>query len=451
MKAQGFRDTGRFNRQPAKPAVLTPSNLKELLHCCDPAVSRAAPLRPQGAGSSSTDCNQSPQGTVIRTTGLDRITNIDAYHHTVTAEAGVRIGQLVEALAEHGLELLASPDQQERTLGGAIAAPCFGPAAGADAAYFSSHVISMKVVTASGKLMRVSAEQKHLLDAVRSSYGLLGIIYEATLKVRPISTFAASHRRVSIDRFASIVDKLANGDAGLKFYLLPYRDSVYLDVRRYGSSAARAFRTPWKIKDWGESTVLPQVFKSLNRVVPIPSVRYRIIDTISEATQGLVNSRLVRTGNHTSIGTRHRRRRKKRPMLKSTWCFPAADFSFVLKAYRDFCQSLLEDSGYRCDMPAVGFRITRDSASLLSPSFDESVIALQSLSTQSAGWEDFVIDLAEFAEQWGGTPLFNDSRGLRAEYAGHVYADRIEFFRKIRRRLDPDNRLLNPFLAQCFS
>ena len=123
----------------------------------------------------------------------------------------------------------------------------------------------------------------------------------------------------------------------------------------------------------------------------------------------------------------------------------------MLQAYRDFCQSLLEDSGYRCDMPAVGFRVNRDAASLLSPSFDESVIALQSLSTQVTGWEDFVIDLAEFAEQWGGTPIFNDSRGLRAEYAGQVYADRIEFFRKIRRRLDPENRLLNPFLAQCFA
>ena len=33
---------------------------------------------------------------------------------------------------------------------------------------------------------------------------------------------------------------------------------------------------------------------------------------------------------------------------------------------------------------------------------------------------DFVIDLAEFAEQWGGVPVFNDSRALRAEHAGQV-------------------------------
>jgi FAD/FMN-containing dehydrogenase len=451
MKAEGFRDTGRFNRPLAKPAVLTPANLKELMRLCDPARNVALPLRPRGAGTSSTDCSASPQGTVICITGLDRIVHIDTYNHTVTAEAGVRIGQLVEALAEQGLELIGNPEQYERTLGGAVAAPCFGPAAGKQTGCFASHVTNLKLVTSDGKLLPVSAEQKHLLSAVRSSYGMLGIICEVTLDVRPISTFTATHRRIAIDDFASIADNLANSDVGMKCYVLPYRDNVYLDVRRYDDNAGNAYSTPWKIKDWGESTVLPQVFKSLSRVVPIPSVRYRIIDSISEATQGIVNTRLVRNGNHANIGSGHRKRRKAKRLLRSTWCFPATDFSLVLQAYRDFCRDVFERSGYRCDMPAVGVRVARDSSALLSPSFDEPLIALQSLSTQPDGWEDFVIDLAEFAEQWGGVPVFNDSRALRAEHAGQVYATRLEFFRKIRRQLDPKNRLLNPFLGQCFT
>jgi FAD/FMN-containing dehydrogenase len=86
----------------------------------------------------------------------------------------------------------------------------------------------------------------------------------------------------------------------------------------------------------------------------------------------------------------------------------------------------------------------------LSPSFDETLIALQTISTQSRGWEDFVIDLAEFAENWGGIPLFSQSRALRAGYAPQIYSSRLEFFRKIRRQLDPENRLLNPYLAQNF-
>lgn len=451
MTAQRFRETGRFKCPEPKNTILTPANLKELMRCMDPDSKRPLPVRPQGAGSASTDCNTTNVGTVVRTTGLNRILGIDTYNHTVTAEAGVRLGQLTAALAEQGLELIGNPEQYDRTLGGAIAAPCFGPTAGRQAGCFSSHVVAMKIVTAAGKILKIAPTQKHLLSAARSSYGLLGIIYEVTLNVRPMSTFTASHRRVSIDRFASTVDTIARSDAGLKFYLMPYRDAVYLDLRRYENSAESGYRAPWKLKDWGESTVLPHVFKSLNRVVPIPSVRYRLIDSISEATHGLVNTRLVRTGNHSSMGATHRKRRVPKRMLRSTWCFPAADFAIVLRAYRDFCIATLDTSGYRCDMPAVGFRIARDPSALLSPSFDEPMIALQCLSTQHDGWDDFVIDLAEFAEKWGGIPLFHDSQAMRAEHATQVYSNRLTFFRRLRRQLDPHNRLLNPRLAQCFS
>ncbi len=102
-------------------------------------------------------------------------------------------------------------------------------------------------------------------------------------------------------------------------------------------------------------------------------------------------------------------------------------------------------------MPAVGFRVSKDPSALLSPSFDEPVFALQTTSTQQRGWDDFVIDLAQFAENWGGTPLFSQSRAFRAEHAAQSYSTRLDFFRKIRRQLDPENRLLNPFLAQSFA
>jgi len=450
MQSPGFRDTGKFVRRPARPGVYTPANLTKLMRCLEPQVNIALPVRVRGAGSASTDCNESPKGTVILTKDLNRIVRIDNYNHTVTAEAGVRLGTLVDALAEQGLELIGNHDQMERTLGGALASPCMGPGIGDQAGYVSSQVISMKVVTVGGKLMNISEQKQHLLAAFRMSYGMLGVICEATLRVRPILTFSACHRSLSVDRFSDIADRLSSRNVGLKFYVLPHRNRVYADLRRYNTEPGNAYHAPWKFKDWGESTVLPQVFRSLNRVMPIPSVRYRLIDGISAATHGLVNTRLVNHGNNVATAGR-RRRNEKRNLLYSTWCFPAMDFSVVIKAYVEFCAQTLQKGGYRCDMPAVGFRVSKDSSALLSPSFDEPVFALQTTSTQQRGWDDFVIDLAQFAENWGGTPLFSQSRAFRAEHASQAYSSRLEFFRKIRRQLDPDNRLLNPFLAQSFS
>ena len=259
MASPRFRDTGRFVRHPAPIKMLRPANLAELMRCLDLETRVPGPVRVRGAGSAPTDCNTSSSGTILDMTGLDRIVHIDAHNQTVTAEAGVRLGALVSALAEEGLELFGNHDQMERTLGGAVASPCMGAGIGCEAAHLSSQVLSLKVVTASGKLMKVSRQQRHLLSAFR----------------------------------------------------------VYLDLRRYEKSTENSYDTPWKLKDWGESTVLPHVFKSLNRVLPIPSVKYRLMDNITTATHDLVNSRLVRNGNNATATGAQRRRWGRRPSHSS--------------------------------------------------------------------------------------------------------------------------------------
>jgi hypothetical protein len=278
---------------------------------------------------------------------------------------------------------------------------------------------------------------------------MLGIVYEVSLKVRPIRPFAVAHRRCTIRQFSAAAENLCRTDIGIKFYLMPFRDRVYLDLRRYSATASEAHRVPWKIKDWGESTVLPQVFKSLNRIVPVPGVRYRLIDEISRMTQGLVNNRMVSSGSNATAGA-GRTGHDSQGLQYSTWLFPAADFSIVIHAYRDFCTRTLTESGFRCDMPTLGYRLCRDQSALLSPCFDEPMFALSAVSTQTRGWENFVIDFGEFAQHWGGLPLFNQTRSLLPDYANEVFGSRLNFFRRIRRRLDPENRMMNPFLSQYF-
>ena len=449
-KTARLRDSGRFARRaPLKAAVVRPATLAQLRDVLTPGSPWPAPFRPAGASSAATDCNSATAGTVVDMTAFDQIVGIDAYNDLAVVQAGVTLGKLAAALAEQGLELAGSHDLLNRTVGGAVAGGCTGPALSGDGAFFASSVVSMKAVTPSGRLLEISQDKSNLLNAFRLSYGMLGIVYEVTLRVRPIRPFAASHRRCSIEQFSAAAEKLCRTDVGIKFYLLPFRDRVYLDLRRYSPDATSAHRIPWRVKDWGESTVLPQVFKSLNRIVPVAGVRYRLIDEISGLTQGIVNNRLVSSGsNATAAGGQSGT--SPLSVQYSTWVFPAADFSIVVQAYRDFCMRVQKESGFRCDMPAMGFRLCRDQSALLSPAFDEPMFALRAMSTQTKGWEDFVIDLAEFAQHWGGMPLFNQTRSVTADYAGQVFGSRLDFFRRIRRRLDPDNRLMNPFLSQYF-
>ena len=452
VKASHLRRSSRFRlHRISNPTIINPVRNVEIRNALNRDSHYQPPFRPMGANSSATDCTTATAGTVIDLTGLNKILQIDPDRGTAIVQPGVRIGDLAAELAKEGLELAGSHDLMSRTVGGAVAGGCIGPAFGDDGAFFASQVRSLRVITPDGTPLEIRENQANLLTAFRLSYGMLGVISTVTLNVQPIRPFGATHRRCTFDQFASVLEKLSYADVGLKFYLLPFRDRVYLDLRRFSPDARNTHKMAWKLKDWGESTVLPNMFKSLNRIVPVAGVRYRLIDELSQLTQGIVNTRLVSTGaNATAQLSPTAGNNSAQRLYYSTWFFPAADFAIVVKAYRDFCQRVRENSKYRCDMPTVGFRIARDRSAMLSPTFDEPMIALRAISTQKKGWEDFAIDFGDFARHWGGAPVFNQTRDVPADYPGQVFGARLDFFRKIRRQFDPENRMMNPFLSQYF-
>ena len=449
VDALRLRQSGRYRSAAMSgPVLLKPSSAAELKNAMKPESHYAAPFRPVGANSSATDCTSSV-GTIIDMTALDRIANVDTHRGTVTVQPGVRIGDLVHELAEYGYELAGGHDVMSRTIGGAVAGGSIGPTFGEDGALLASQVESIKIVTPVGKAVVIRSDREDLMHAFRLSFGMLGAIYEIRLRIRPIRNFAVAHRSCSFEQFGGVAEKLASADVGLKFFLMPFRDRVYLDIRRHSLDATASHRIPWQVKDWGESTVLPNVVRSLGKLVPVSGVRYRLIDQCSSMTQGIVNNSFVNTGSNAVSLVSNTRDGAER-LNYSTWFFPAADFAIVVQAYRDFCLRIYESSGFRCDMPTVGFRVGQDRSALLSPSFDEPMIALRAISTQSKGWDDFAIDFGEFARHWGGTLLFNQTREVPPDYPAQVLGKRYEFFRKVRRHFDPENRMMNPFLSQYF-
>lgn len=449
VTAESLRKSGRYRiRTETKPLISRPDDLKELQQILDPHATFPPPFRPMGSDSAATDCNRAAAGTVIDMTAFRQIINIDSASEEVTVQAGVRLGALSNALAAEGMELDGSHDLLSRTVGGAVAGGCNGPAIGHGHGLFAAQLVAMKLVTPVGRLLDVTDGQKSLLNVFRLSYGMLGVIHELTLKIRPIAAFSADHRRCSLARFANAIDKLVRTDIGLRFLFLPFGDAVYLDLRRFDTDGHPTSSIPWKIKDWSESTVLPNVFKSLHRVIPAPGVRFRLIDELSKLTQGLVSNRMASSGNTATAQSGGRG--APGSMQYSTWFFPATDFSIIIQAYKDFCHRVWDESGFRCDMPTVGYKLSCDRSALLSPSFDEPMIALRAMSTQAKGWDNFVIDFGDFARNWGGTPVFNQTREVQPTYAQEIFGTRLEYFRRARRQIDPEQRMMNPFLSQYF-
>ncbi|MEM7611336.1 MAG: FAD-binding oxidoreductase [Pseudomonadota bacterium] len=430
-----------------KPGITAPTSLKQLLEIMRPFSQYPTPIRPMGANSTSTQCNSAVGGTVVDMTSLNKITDIT--ERTVTAEAGVTLRELTDFLAERGYEIAGSIDLVNRTVGGAVASGSFGPSHDGETAFIGSQAIAMKVVTAEGKLMEVTEARESLMNMFRISMGALGIVYDVTFKIRPAENFVLKQTKMDITTFSRAATALANQRIGLKFFFLPFKGRIYTELRRAQDVEKPVRELPWRLKDWGETTVLPAICGKLGRIVPIASLRYSLVDGLNDLGQSMFTNTLTECGNN-AVQFRNQANGKSEgpPLEYTSWCFPINEIGMLLTAYQTFARDYYRDNKFRCDMPVVGFRLPMDRSALLSPSFDQPMIALRVVSNPHPLWEDFVMDFAEFAQRWGGVPLLNQSRCAEQAYTSGVFGTRLDFFKKMRRQMDPDGRMLNPFLAQ---
>jgi decaprenylphospho-beta-D-ribofuranose 2-oxidase len=186
----------------------------------------------RGMGRSYGDAAQLSGGLVLDTTLL-RGLRLDDDHATVTAQAGVTIGELLHALVPAGWMLPVVPGTQHVTVGGAIASDVHGKNHAA-AGTLGRHVQALGLLAAGGDVSELEpGSAEGLFEATVGGMGLTGVIVWARLGLKPVE---GSHLAVDTDR----VERLDDAFALLAGVGGPYR-VAWLDL--LGSRTARAIVT----------------------------------------------------------------------------------------------------------------------------------------------------------------------------------------------------------------
>jgi hypothetical protein len=430
-------------------AVIQPTSPTEIVEVLVNRKRFPSPVRPMGAGSSVTRCVTANSGTLLDLSQMNRVLKITP--ESVTVQPGIRLYELAEALAHEGLELVGGFEFANRTAGGAVCGAGMEATIAGDVSQFAGHAIQLKVIGPQGKKFVVTENTKSLLALMRLSYGLLGVVYELTLRVRPVQGFSVRAGKVSFKDFAKLGTRLGAASAGVKLHLLPFKDTVFFELREAAPHADKRASAAWRFKDWAVYSALPTVARSLARAIPVATLRYPLIDKLSAAAQSLAGLKTLQAGSNAAEQSGRYRALSAENFTHCTWAFPIADITNLVLSYKLFCKEHYTRTGYRCDLPAVGFKLGRDRTALLSPSFEGPVLALSSLSTQDSGWDDFVLELAEFASSHGGIPMLNHTKNASPERLAKCYGTRLTFFNKVRRELDPHDRLLNQYFATYLS
>ena len=181
-------------RQPQ--AVLLPESTEEVAAILAAANRHRVPVTARGAGSGlSGAAIPDHDGVVLSFERMSAIVEIDPENAVAVVEPGVRLHELDDALAPHGLFYPVRPGEESATVGGTVATN----AAGMRAVRYGvtrNHVLGLELVLASGEVLRTGGKfvkvssGYDLTQLVIGSEGTLALVTRVWLKLsrRPANT-----------------------------------------------------------------------------------------------------------------------------------------------------------------------------------------------------------------------------------------------------------------------
>lgn len=428
--------------------VVQPFSTKQIMQIIANAKTFPGPVRAVGGCQSPTRCAVADEGTLVDMRKFDRIMKIE--NDSVTVQAGVIYEDLVGRLYQRGLQLPVYVDFGNFSMGSAACGQIKGIAAPGQSSLLSSYMIAARMITPTGRELTVTEDKGDLIRVVRSSYGLMGLIYEATFKVVPLENRYVEFSRYSLDDFVGRFPEIIETGEPSRFHMFPFRDTIIVEKWKTISTDAGHKDRLWKSLNWLDVYAIRGLAYLLKKTPVGSKLRYRLLDAATSRLQD-ARSRLM---NRVGVDSRAFIKpypEKAKPWTRfayCSWAFPAMSYDIVLDAYFRFCREYFDLHHYRNDLPTLGCSIEQDTASFFSPSLSSTVFTIEPMAADPSGWSDFLIDFNDFCSRHGGVPFFNQTPALTPQQARNSFGERMNSFRLLRHKVDPTNRLANPFFQE---
>ncbi len=215
--------------------VVRPTSPDELAMAVKAAGPRGAIAR--GLGASYNDAAMNAGGTVVSSTAVSGLLELDNTAGTARVLAGTSIDDLLHAIVPQGWFVPVTPGTKHVTIGGAIAADIHGKNHHATGG-FGAHVRSMVLALPDGTRRTLTPDDRSdEFWATCGGMGLTGTIVEATISLHPIET---SVLRIDSDRVPDLDTLLALLSEGGR----RHRYSVaWIDLLARGRSLGRSVLT----------------------------------------------------------------------------------------------------------------------------------------------------------------------------------------------------------------
>jgi len=384
-----------------------------------------APVRVVGAGHSFTG--------LVPTSGalmsLDSLAGIAAWEgDEAVVWTGTRLGALGPELAKHGRAMPNLPDINKQSLGGAMGTATHGT--GVKLGAIHSDVRALRLATPSGDILECdAATNADVFQAAKVSLGALGVVTQVRLATSPNRRL---HRRVWIEPFE---ETLAKAEArwaqhrNFEFYAVPFT-GLCANITHDETDEAARVRGP--DSDQGFLEALKQLRNLLRFSTPLRKAAAKALlgsvepeEAVDEGWKLLSTERPVRFN-------------------EMEFHLPAEQQLAALREVVATIEAKRPDVFFPIELR----RIAADDA-WLSP-FEGGARGSIAIHTYYKDDYAFLFTLIEpILRRHGGRPHWGKLNSLKAPDFAELYP-RWNDFLAVRRRLDPDGRMLNPYLKAVF-
>lgn len=414
-----------------------------------------SPVRAMGSYHSLTPCASS-DGTVLRMSKMNQVIEIDKSKMTFTAQAGMQIIEASQALRAQGVQFMLNIEIGNMTLGSAACCHSKDALDGIEFGQVNSYVTGIKWVTPAGDLAEASEDANpELLRMVRSSYGLAGVVYEVTFRIKPIEALHFTYEPRKVDELTQAdVDNYLDNSEGLIGWTVG-RTTIFQRRQRIdhpgilASLLAAARRGLWNNTVAHAAHFIDQFAANQQLRDSLESggfdVELFLYGTL-KAFGGITLLAPDKTIDYHETPPSSR-------YAFTFWAFPRAKWLDTLKAYLDFADQHFKTTGFRCNMPCGAYHIRQDTHSILSYSNDGEIFSIDPIHapTDETKWHYFLQQFNEFASQRGGIPLLNQSPFVERKHVEAAFGDRWFQFSDWVKSADPNRRMLSPFFADLLS
>ena len=435
--------------------LVYPETVEEIQAILRDSTRFPSPVRAMGSYHSLTPCASSG-GTMVNLSRMNRVMTIDAGSLAFTAQAGLEFIEASKALREQNLQFITNIEIGNITLGSAACCQTKDALDGVEFGQVNSYVTKIKWVTPSGDLGEASAaDSGDLLRVVKSSYGLCGIVYEVTFRIKPIEALHFTYLpRPVAELTQEEVDNLLDTSEGLICWTLG-KIAVFQCRHRIaepgvlGSLLAGARRRLWNYE-------AAHAGRLIDRFIADKRLRDDVQQGLLDV-ENLLYSGLNLFGGITLLApdktVDYRSTPASAKYAFTFWAFPRAEWLSTLRAYLDFADQHFTATGFRCNMPLGAYHIREDRSSLLSYTYDGEIFSIDPIhaSSDNAAWHYFLQRFNAFAFERGGIPLLNQSPFVERKHVEAAYGERWRKFSDWVRTQDPTRRMLNPFFAALLS